>query len=128
MSSMYGRMIDNIILQGVIYLDSGDAIQLGTIIILLALSAFFSSAETAYTTINRIRLRTLSHTYNQPAVFLHIHSSYLSSVIQFFANSAIICKSLTSIPAINLCYQSLLSISVIMVLSYCQNCQHPVKL
>lgn len=67
MSSMYGRMIDNIILQGVIYLDSGDAIQLGTIIILLALSAFFSSAETAYTTINRIRLRTLIEEGNTAA-------------------------------------------------------------
>lgn len=33
--------------------------QLVIIIILLALSAFFSSAETAYTTVNRIRLRTL---------------------------------------------------------------------
>ena len=48
-------------------MDSGDAIQLGTIIILLALSAFFSSAETAYTTINRIRLRTLIEEGNTAA-------------------------------------------------------------
>ncbi|MGN0334540.1 MAG: HlyC/CorC family transporter [Lachnospiraceae bacterium] len=36
-----------------------DAIQLVTIIILLALSAFFSSAETALTTVNKIRVRSL---------------------------------------------------------------------
>ena len=48
-------------------MDSGDAIQLGTIIVLLALSAFFSSAETAYTTINRIRLRTLIEAGNTAA-------------------------------------------------------------
>lgn len=82
---MYGRMIDNIILQGVIYLDSGDAIQLGTIIILLALSAFFSSAETAYTTINRIRLRTLIEEGNTAAKrverIIHNPGKMLSAIL-----------------------------------------------
>lgn len=36
-----------------------DAIQLVVLIILLALSAFFSSAETALTTVNRLRVRAL---------------------------------------------------------------------
>ena len=82
---MYGRIIDNIILQGVIYLDSGDAIQLGTIIILLALSAFFSSAETAYTTINRIRLRTLIEEGNTAAKrverIIHNPGKMLSAIL-----------------------------------------------
>ena len=78
-------MIDNIILQGVIYLDSGDAIQLGTIIVLLALSAFFSSAETAYTTINRIRLRTLIEEGNTAAKrverIIHNPGKMLSAIL-----------------------------------------------
>ena len=53
--------------QGVIYLDSGDAMQLVIIVLLLALSAFFSSAETAYTTVNCIRIRTLSEEGNTAA-------------------------------------------------------------
>jgi len=41
-------------------LDSGDVTQLIILIILLMLSAFFSSAETALTTVNRIRIRSLA--------------------------------------------------------------------
>lgn len=41
-------------------MDSGDAIQLLTIALLLLLSAFFSSSETALTTVNKIRMRTLA--------------------------------------------------------------------
>ncbi|MDD7024104.1 MAG: hemolysin family protein [Lachnospiraceae bacterium] len=48
-------------------MDSGDAMQLVIIVLLLALSAFFSSAETAYTTVNRIRIRTLSEEGNTAA-------------------------------------------------------------
>lgn len=40
-------------------MDSSDAIQLATLILLLGLSAFFSSSETALTTVNKIRVRTL---------------------------------------------------------------------
>ena len=41
---------------------SGDsiAIRVVIIIILLGLSAFFSSSETALTTVNKIRIRTLA--------------------------------------------------------------------
>lgn len=66
-------------------MDSGDAIQLGTIIILLALSAFFSSAETAYTTINRIRLRTLIEEGNNSAKrverIIHNPGKMLSAIL-----------------------------------------------
>lgn len=40
-------------------MDSGEAIRLISLVILLMLSAFFSSAETALTTVSRIRMRTL---------------------------------------------------------------------
>ena len=66
-------------------MDSGDAIQLGTIIVLLALSAFFSSAETAYTTINRIRLRTLIEEGNNSAKrverIIHNPGKMLSAIL-----------------------------------------------
>ena len=41
-------------------MDSGDVTQLIILIILLMLSAIFSSAETALTTVNRIRIRSLA--------------------------------------------------------------------
>ena len=41
-------------------MDSSDAIQFLILIILLALSAFFSSAETSMTTANRIRIQSLA--------------------------------------------------------------------
>lgn len=49
------------------YLDSSDAIQLVFLLFLLMLSAFFSSAETALTTSNKIRLRTLAEEGNKRA-------------------------------------------------------------
>ena len=47
-----------------------DAIQLVVLIILLALSAFFSSAETALTTVNRLRVRALVDDGNEQAIVL----------------------------------------------------------
>lgn len=41
-------------------MDSGDAIQLLILVILIVLSAFFSSAETSLTTANRIRIMNLA--------------------------------------------------------------------
>ena len=41
-------------------MDQSDAIQLLSLVILLFLSAFFSSAETALTTVNKIRIRSMS--------------------------------------------------------------------
>lgn len=48
-------------------MDSGDAIQLLILVILLGLSAFFSSAETALTTVNRIRIMNLAEEGNRKA-------------------------------------------------------------
>ena len=41
-------------------MDSADAAQLVILVILLALSAFFSSSETALSSVSRIRIRTLA--------------------------------------------------------------------
>ena len=48
-------------------MDSGDASKLIILLILLVLSAFFSSAETALTTVNRIRIRNLADEGNKNA-------------------------------------------------------------
>lgn len=48
-------------------MDTGNFIQLAALILLLALSAFFSSAETALTTVNKIRMRTLAEEGNARA-------------------------------------------------------------
>lgn len=51
-------------------MDSGDAIQLLLLIILLALSGFFSSSETALTTVNKIRMRNLADAGDKRAEFV----------------------------------------------------------
>ena len=48
-------------------MDSSDVIQLIILLILLGLSAFFSSAETALTTVNKIRIRSLAEDGNKRA-------------------------------------------------------------
>ncbi len=48
-------------------MDISSAIQLIILVILLALSAFFSSSETALTTVNRIRMRSLAEEGNKRA-------------------------------------------------------------
>ena len=49
-------------------MDPSKTLQLVTIFILLLLSAFFSSAETAFTTVNRIRIRSLVEEGNKHAL------------------------------------------------------------
>ena len=48
-------------------MDVSDTLQLVILIILLALSAFFSSNETALMAVNKIRLRTLADEGNKKA-------------------------------------------------------------
>jgi len=65
-------------------LDTDSITQLILIIILLALSAFFSSAETAFTTVNHIRIRTLIDEGNKRAVIVSdiiAHSQKMLSAI-----------------------------------------------
>lgn len=49
-------------------MESGDAIQLLLLVVLLCLSAFFSSSETALTTVNKIRMRNLADAGDDRAV------------------------------------------------------------
>lgn len=51
-------------------MDSGIVFQAVTIVILLALSAFFSSAETAMTTVNKIKVQSLAQQGDRRAVIL----------------------------------------------------------
>lgn len=48
-------------------MDTSDIFQLVSLVILLLLSAFFSSAETALTTVNKIKMRTLMEEGNKRA-------------------------------------------------------------
>ena len=49
-------------------MDTTGVIQIATLIILVFLSGFFSSAETAYSTVNRVRIRTLAQENHKKAV------------------------------------------------------------
>lgn len=51
-------------------MDSSDAIQFLALIILICLSAFFSSAETSMTTVNKIRIQSLAEQGNKRASIL----------------------------------------------------------
>lgn len=51
-------------------LDSSDLLQLLTLVVLLMLSAFFSSSETALTTVNKMRVRTLAEAGSKKAIML----------------------------------------------------------
>ena len=54
--------------QGVIQIDTTDIVQLICIVLLLVLSAFFSSAETALSTVNKVRIRSLAEEGNKKAI------------------------------------------------------------
>ena len=49
-------------------LDTTGVIQLISLLVLVLLSAFFSSAETAFTTVNQVRLRTLAQENSKRAI------------------------------------------------------------
>ncbi|WP_455617495.1 HlyC/CorC family transporter [Eisenbergiella sp.] len=66
-------------------MDSSSVLQFVFLIVLIALSAFFSSAETALTTVNRVRVRTLIDEGNKRAAVLQKvldnYSKMLSSIL-----------------------------------------------
>ena len=66
-------------------MDTTGVIQLTTLLILVFLSAFFSSAETAFSTVNRVRLRTLAQENNKSAIralaILDQYGKMLSAVL-----------------------------------------------
>lgn len=66
-------------------MDSTSVIQLIVLILLLILSAFFSSAETAFSTVNRVRIRTLVEEKNAKAIVaqkvLDSYNKMLSAIL-----------------------------------------------
>ena len=63
-------------------MDSGDSFQFIILIILLMLSAFFSSSETALTTVNKIRLRSLADEGNKrAALVLDVTENHTSKML-----------------------------------------------
>ena len=66
-------------------MDTTGVIQLVIIIVLVGLSAFFSSAETALTTVNRVRMKTLADEGNSKAAnvlkILDNYSKMLSTIL-----------------------------------------------
>ena len=66
-------------------MDTSGVIQLVTIFILLVLSAFFSSAETALTTVNKVRIRSLIDEGNKKAItvdkILNNYGKMLSTIL-----------------------------------------------
>ena len=68
-----------------ISLDTTGVIQIVSLLILVLLSAFFSSAETSFSTVNRVRLRTLASEDNKGAIrvlgILDQYGKMLSAVL-----------------------------------------------
>ena len=66
-------------------LDTTGVIQIISLLILVLLSAFFSSAETAFTTVNKVRLRTLAQEGSKRAArvlsILDNYSKMLSTIL-----------------------------------------------
>lgn len=66
-------------------MDTTGVIQLISLLVLVLLSAFFSSAETAFTTVNQVRLRTLAQENSKRAVrvlsILEQYSKMLSTIL-----------------------------------------------
>lgn len=66
-------------------MDTDGVIQLITLVVLIFLSAFFSSAETAMTTVNKVRIRSLAESKNKRAVILqkiiNHYSKMLSAIL-----------------------------------------------
>ena len=66
-------------------MDTTGVIQIITLLVLVLLSAFFSSAETAFSTVNRVRLRTLAQENNKGAArvlaILDQYGKMLSAVL-----------------------------------------------
>ncbi len=66
-------------------MDTTGVIQIVSLLILVLLSAFFSSAETAFSTVNRVRVRTLAQENNKRAIraqgILDQYGKMLSAVL-----------------------------------------------
>lgn len=63
-------------------MDTSDAIQFIILVLLLFLSAFFSSAETALTTVSKIKMRSLAEDGNKrAAMVLDVTENHTSKML-----------------------------------------------
>ena len=89
------------------FLGPSDAVNIITLVILLLLSAFFSSAETALTTVNKIKMRSLAEEKNKRAkrvIRLIEHPDKMLSAILICNNIVnLYASSLTTTYAFNIC-------------------------
>jgi len=90
----------------VIFLEPGDAAQLVILGVLLLLSAFFSSAETAFTSVNKIRIKTMADEGSKRAALVYRlienNAKFLSTILIGNNIVNIAASSLTTTLAINL--------------------------
>ncbi len=79
-------------------MDTSGVIQLIIIVILLILSAFFSSAETAFSTVNRVRMRALEEEGNKKAgIVLKILDNYSKMISAILIGNNIVNISVSSL-------------------------------
>ena len=67
-------------------MDSSIAFQAVAILILIALSSFFSSAETAMTTVNKIRIQSLAEQGNKRDAQYRINRKQHCKYVCFFSH------------------------------------------
>ncbi len=88
-------------------MEPGDAVNITILVALLILSAFFSSAETALTTVNRIRIRSLAEEKNKSAKrvlkLIEIPDKMLSAILICNNIVNLSASSLTTSYAFDLC-------------------------
>ena len=79
-------------------MDLSAVIQIIILIILLGLSAFFSSAETSLTTINKIRLRSLAEEGNRHAKMALKVTDNSGKIVELNFNRQQYCESVCFSP------------------------------
>ena len=79
-------------------MDSSSVIQLVALILLVALSSFFSSAETAFSSVNRVRMRALEEEGNKSAARVNlILDNYGKMISTILIGNNIVNMSLSSL-------------------------------
>ena len=85
-------------------MDTDGVMQLIALIILVLLSAFFSSAETSLTTVNRVRLKTLAEEGNRRAkTALEVLDKYGKMLSAILIGNNIVNLSASALPGNDTC-------------------------
>ena len=105
-------------------METSDVAQLIIIIVLIFLSGFFSSAETAFSTLNRVRMRNLEEEGSKKAArvnkILESYSKMLSAILIGNNIVNLTASSLTTAFVIGVCGNAYIGIGTgILTLWYC---------